>query len=228
MMLILVSPSCEGDVLGQDGDAALALEVVGVEDQAVLAALELLQLAGAEQAGLAQHLIDQGRLAVVDVGDDGHVANIGAFHAWISRVRRSRVSGGVVRNGEKPIILRASAPVPGEFPAGNCGDFVKGRARGSRVELYLIRHADAEPLTPALAADDERPLTAKGLDQCEALAAALLRGGVQLDKIVTSPLVRARQTAERLLQHWKEPLPELVISDALAPHTKAKKQKRFF
>ena len=34
----------EGDVLGQDGDAALALEVVGVEDQAVLAAREPVQL----------------------------------------------------------------------------------------------------------------------------------------------------------------------------------------
>ena len=33
----------EGDVLGQDGDAALAFQVVGVEDQAVLAADELVE-----------------------------------------------------------------------------------------------------------------------------------------------------------------------------------------
>jgi hypothetical protein len=32
----------------------------------------------AERAGLAQHLVDQGRLAVVDVGHDGHVAQVGA------------------------------------------------------------------------------------------------------------------------------------------------------
>ena len=60
-----------GDVLGQDGDAALALQVVGVED-----ALALCSFALAELAALAQHLVDQRGLAVVDVGDDGDVANV--------------------------------------------------------------------------------------------------------------------------------------------------------
>src|SRR5262249_19797444 len=58
------------DVLGQDSDAALAFQVVRVED--ALAA----QLALAEQARLAHHLIDEGRLAVVNVGNNGHVADI--------------------------------------------------------------------------------------------------------------------------------------------------------
>ena len=35
-----------------------------------------LELALAEQAGLAEHLVDQRGLAVVDVGDDGDVSNI--------------------------------------------------------------------------------------------------------------------------------------------------------
>ena len=55
-------------VLGEDGDAALALEVVGVHD-----ALGDL-LVGAEHAALAEQRVDQRRLAVVDVGDDGDVA----------------------------------------------------------------------------------------------------------------------------------------------------------
>ena len=66
----------EGDVLGQDGDAALALQVVGVED-ALLRRSSLV----AEQAGLPQHLIDQRRLAVVDVGDDGHIADVVSLHS---------------------------------------------------------------------------------------------------------------------------------------------------
>ena len=79
MMLILVSPSLHGDVLGQDGDAALALEVVGVEDAGVLPPqLSLV----AELAGLAQHLIDQRGLAVVDVGDDGDIADVVPLHAF--------------------------------------------------------------------------------------------------------------------------------------------------
>ena len=56
-------------VLGQDGDAALALEVVRVQH-----ALGHF-LVGPEHVGLAQHAVDQGGLAVVDVGDDGHVAD---------------------------------------------------------------------------------------------------------------------------------------------------------
>ena len=68
------SAQSQGDVLGQDGDTALALQVVGVEDALAL------QLAFAEQARLAHHLIDQRSLAVVHVSDDGDVTNIGPFH----------------------------------------------------------------------------------------------------------------------------------------------------
>ena len=60
-------------VLGQDGDAAFLFELVRVHD-----ALDD-GLVAAEGAGLAEHGIDQGGLAVVDVGDDGDVAD-GAGH----------------------------------------------------------------------------------------------------------------------------------------------------
>ena len=55
---------------GEDRDAALALELVGIER-----AFGNL-LVGAERAALAQHRIDQGRLAMVDMGDDRDVANV--------------------------------------------------------------------------------------------------------------------------------------------------------
>ena len=69
-MLILVSWKKERGVLGEDGDAALALEVVGIHD-----ALDD-GFVGAKNAALAEHGVDQGGFAVVDVGDDGDVANI--------------------------------------------------------------------------------------------------------------------------------------------------------
>ena len=59
-----------GRVLGQDGDALLALEVARVHDPVG----EL--LVGPECAGLAEERVDQGRLAVVDVGHDGHVSDV--------------------------------------------------------------------------------------------------------------------------------------------------------
>ena len=67
-------------VLGEDGDAALALLVVGVHDEAVLAPDELVQFFRTEQARLPQHLVNQRRLAVVNVGDDRDVPNVVPLH----------------------------------------------------------------------------------------------------------------------------------------------------
>ena len=66
-----------GGVLGQDGDAALALDVAGVHDPI----LHLLVFA--EDARLLEHLLHQGGLAMVYVGDDGDVANILTNHAFV-------------------------------------------------------------------------------------------------------------------------------------------------
>ena len=62
-----------GRVLGQDGDALLALEVTRVEDPVGHL------LVGPEGPGLPEHGVDQGGLAVIDVGHDRHVADIGPF-----------------------------------------------------------------------------------------------------------------------------------------------------
>jgi hypothetical protein len=59
-------------VLGQDRDALLTLQVVRVH-HAVVDAFELVR---GEGAGLLQHAVDDGGLAVVDVSDDGDVADV--------------------------------------------------------------------------------------------------------------------------------------------------------
>ncbi len=65
------------DVLGEDRDPSLSLQVVGVEDALAL------ELRGPELAALAEHRVDQRGLAVVNVGDDGYVANVVAsFHRF--------------------------------------------------------------------------------------------------------------------------------------------------
>ena len=63
----------DGGVLGQDRDALLALEIPGIE-HAILHRLVL-----TEGPGLPQHRVDERRLAVVDVRDDRHVADVCAF-----------------------------------------------------------------------------------------------------------------------------------------------------
>jgi phosphohistidine phosphatase len=90
------------------------------------------------------------------------------------------------------------------------------------MNLCLIRHADAAP--PAEGGDDEsRPLTDKGRRQCEALAEALQRFGLKTGPLVTSPLVRARETAEALRRHWSGPAPEVLECPHLAPGGKRRK-----
>ena len=61
-------------VLGKNRDATLLFQVVGIHD-----ALDQL-LVGGEGAGLAEQLVDQGGFAVVNVGDDGDVANRTSGH----------------------------------------------------------------------------------------------------------------------------------------------------
>ena len=66
------------------------------------------------------------------------------------------------------------------------------------MELYLIRHgiaADRE----AYANDEERPLTEKGRQKTGQVAKQLRQKGLHFDLILTSPLVRARETAAILL-----------------------------
>jgi phosphohistidine phosphatase len=95
------------------------------------------------------------------------------------------------------------------------------------VDLYLIRHADAAPLGEAgITTDEARPLTHKGEEQAKRLGSGLPTKGVRLGIILTSPLLRARQTAERMLQQWPTPAPDLRVCEELAPGVKRRKLSR--
>lgn len=64
------------------------------------------------------------------------------------------------------------------------------------LRLHLLRHADAgDPM--AWTSDDAlRPLSAKGRRQAERLARHLVAIGFETDAMISSPKVRARETAE--------------------------------
>lgn len=83
-------------------------------------------------------------------------------------------------------------------------------------ELYLIRHGVAEQRGDKWPDDAKRPLSADGMSKMEKTARGLARLGITLDVILTSPLIRTRQTADivsaELDQH-----PPVVNTDALAP-----------
>jgi phosphohistidine phosphatase len=58
--------------------------------------------------------------------------------------------------------------------------------------LWLLRHADAADGTP----DDDRPLTERGVMQAQDAGQALSSLGVTIDTCLSSPKVRAVQTAQ--------------------------------
>jgi phosphohistidine phosphatase len=89
------------------------------------------------------------------------------------------------------------------------------------TELYLVRHAIAAARGSEWPDDTKRPLTERGISRFKEAVKGLRRLDVALDEIFTSPLVRARQTAD-LLAAGIEGKPPVKVLDALAPgHTSA-------
>jgi len=72
--------------------------------------------------------------------------------------------------------------------------------------VFLVRHAKAEPRSPD---DDSRRITAKGRARFSALVVAL-GDRIGVDRVVTSPLLRARETAEILARAKGCPVEEDV------------------
>lgn len=62
------------------------------------------------------------------------------------------------------------------------------------MRLYLVRHAEAARGEP----DELRPLTPAGREQARDLGRRLAGEGARPDAILTSPLLRARETAREL------------------------------
>jgi phosphohistidine phosphatase len=83
-------------------------------------------------------------------------------------------------------------------------------------ELYLIRHGLAEDQSDAWPDDAKRPLSEEGTARLRKIARSLERLNVSLDVVLTSPLVRTRQTAEIIAAAF-DPQPAIVPVDALAP-----------
>lgn len=68
------------------------------------------------------------------------------------------------------------------------------------AEIYLIRHGIAAERGKEWPDDTKRPLTHKGIARLREIAGGLRELEVSFDLILTSPLVRARQTADLLHQ----------------------------
>ena len=75
------------------------------------------------------------------------------------------------------------------------------------MQLVIVRHAEAAPGSP----DELRALTAAGREQARALGRRLRATGLEPDAVLSSPLLRARETAAAL------GLAEPEVDERLAP-----------
>lgn len=78
------------------------------------------------------------------------------------------------------------------------------------MRLFLIRHAHASSGEP----DKTRPLSARGRAEAHVVAESLARHETPPALVLTSPLLRARQTAEEIARAASA---ELRVEDGLAP-----------
>ena len=91
---------------------------------------------------------------------------------------------------------------------------------GRTLQVFLIRHSDAIPLgEQGITSDETRPLSEVGNAQAKTIGKALQHHGFAFDKLLSSPLVRAVQTAEHLALAWS-PVPEIELWPELAPGLK--------
>lgn len=85
------------------------------------------------------------------------------------------------------------------------------------MNLYILRHGIAvDPGSPDYPNDADRPLTPKGERKLQRIAEAMLALELCFDVILSSPYVRARQTAEVMAEvfHARK---KLELTDSLTP-----------
>jgi len=91
------------------------------------------------------------------------------------------------------------------------------------MTLYLLRHGLAvEPGSDGFSKDSERPLTAKGKTKMSKIAAAMQALDLTFDLILSSPYVRASQTAEIVAEAFQA-RKKLEFSEALVPGANGRK-----
>jgi phosphohistidine phosphatase len=82
------------------------------------------------------------------------------------------------------------------------------------MELYFLRHGIAADVGPAGLGDAGRPLTKEGIAKMQASAHSMRRLGLRLDALLSSPLVRAHETAAIVARELGL---ELRLDEKLAP-----------
>lgn len=86
------------------------------------------------------------------------------------------------------------------------------------MDLYLVRHGIAvDQGMPGYPVDRERPLTETGIKRTKQAAKGLLQLAPDLQTIITSPYLRARQTADILAKVFRLHPQQIMTDSSLTP-----------
>ena len=93
------------------------------------------------------------------------------------------------------------------------------------VELYLMRHGKAQNASTNISSDSKRKLTESGKKEVFNVVKCMERMGIDIDYIASSPLDRAKQTANIVIKNpkyqsplfiWNELKPETNVADTIS------------
>jgi phosphohistidine phosphatase len=90
------------------------------------------------------------------------------------------------------------------------------------MRLHLMRHGIAiHREDPSCPAEGERPLTTEGLKKTTEVARGMRKMGIEPEIVLTSPYLRAVQTAEIACTELKVETKKMIRAEALLPNAKA-------
>lgn len=85
------------------------------------------------------------------------------------------------------------------------------------MEIYILRHGKAEERSQNITSDSNRRLTEEGKRDLDCIGKAIKNLGNEFDYVITSPLVRAKQTAEIVLKQIKNKKKSILVWNELKP-----------
>lgn len=87
------------------------------------------------------------------------------------------------------------------------------------VDMYILRHGKAEEHSKKMTSDAKRQLTETGMMDLECIAKALKNFDIKVDVIISSPLVRAKETANIMAKHLLKKKKKITIWNELKPES---------
>lgn len=87
------------------------------------------------------------------------------------------------------------------------------------MDIYILRHGKAEEHVQTIRGDQKRKLTESGKKEIELVAKGIKILDIEFDYIISSPLIRAKQTANIALKMIKIKKKSLLIWSELKPES---------